>query len=146
MDLTQLQKLTRRPKKRLGRGHGSGKVKTSGRGTKGQKARGSMPAGFEGGQSPLVKRLPYLRGKGRNQSAKPKAFPVAVTKLNTLPKGTIVTLETLKKYHIIDEDVSRVKLLGGGKLTVSLTVKVACSKSARDAIEQAGGSVDLSSV
>lgn len=142
MNLSDLPKLVSRPKKRLGRGHGSGKVKTSGRGTKGQKARGTMPPGFEGGQSPLIKRLPYLRGKGRNHSRKPKAFPVAVGKLNTLPKGTIVTLETLKKYRMIGGDVSRVKLLGGGELAVAMTVKVACSKSARETIIAAGGLVE----
>lgn len=142
MKLSNLPKLVRRPKKRLGRGHGSGKVKTSGRGTKGQKARGSMPQGFEGGQSPLFKRLPYLRGKGRNQSSKPKAFPLSLMKLETLPKATVVTLETLKKYRMMGEDVSRVKILGGGTLSVKLTVQVPCSNSAREAIVKAGGSVE----
>lgn len=142
MDLANLPKLVQRSKKRLGRGHGSGKVKTSGRGTKGQKARGTMPPGFEGGQSSLIKRLPYLRGKGRNQSAKPKAFPIAVIKLNDFPKGTIVTLETLKKYRMIGEDVSRVKLLGRGEVSTAFTVKVPCSASAKDAIKKAGGLVE----
>ena len=142
MNLSQLPSLVRRPKKRLGRGHGSGKVKTSGRGTKGQKARRNIPSGFEGGQSPLIKRLPYLRGKGRNQSRKPKAFPVAIGKLNTLPKGTIVTLETLKKYRMIGEYVSVVKFLGGGELTVALTVTLPCSASAKEVIIKAGGSVE----
>ncbi|MBI5621144.1 50S ribosomal protein L15 [Candidatus Gottesmanbacteria bacterium] len=142
MKLHQLPKLVRRPKKRLGRGHGSGKVKTSGRGTKGQKARGSMPRGFEGGQSPITKRLPYLRGKGRNHSQKPKALPIAVERLNRLPKGTVVTLETLGKYDMIDDDVSRVKFLGGGALTVALTVKLPCSVSAKEAVVKAGGSVE----
>ncbi|MEK7543476.1 MAG: 50S ribosomal protein L15 [Patescibacteria group bacterium] len=142
MDLTHLPTLIRRPKKRIGRGHGSGKNKTSGRGTKGQKARGSMPRGFEGGQSPITKRLPYLRGKGRNQSQKPKAFPLPVTNLNALPKGTVVTLETLKKYHMIDERVARVKLLDGGEVSVTLTVKVPCSATAKKAILKAGGSVE----
>lgn len=142
MNLSQLPSLVRRPKKRIGRGHGSGRVKTSGRGTKGQKARGKVRIGFEGGQSPLVKRLPYLRGKGRNHSSKPKAFPIAVTKLNTLPKGTIVSLESLKKYRMIGERVLRVKLLGDGKVSVALTVKVPCSASAKVAILKAGGSVE----
>ncbi len=137
-----LPSIVHRPKKRLGRGHGSGKVKTSGRGTKGQKARGTMPPGFEGGQSPLFKRLPYLRGKGRNQSGKPKAFPLSVTRLNAIPKGTVVTLETLGKYRMIDERVSRVKLLGGGAVLHALTVKLPCSASAKEAIVKAGGSVE----
>lgn len=135
-----LQKIVKRPKKRLGRGHGSGKVKTSGRGTKGQKARGATRIGFEGGQLPLIKRLPLLRGKGRNSSQSNKAYPLAVEKLNTLPTGTTVTLETLKKYHMIDTATTRVKLLGSGKVTVKLTVAVSYSKSAQRAIEKAGGS------
>lgn len=142
MNLSQLPSLVRRPKKRLGRGHGSGKVKTSGRGTKGQKARGKVRMGFEGGQSSLAKRLPYLRGKGRNHSSNPKAFPIAVTQLNTLPKGTIVSLETLKKYRMIGGRVLRVKLLGSGVVSVALVIKVPCSASAKEAIIKAGGSVE----
>jgi len=136
-----LQKIVRRPKKRLGRGHGSGKVKTSGRGTKGQKARGATRIGFEGGQLPLIKRLPLLRGKGRNSSQSGKAFPLSVEKLNTIPASTTVTLETLKKYHMIDSADPRVKLLGNGKVTVKLVVAVPCSKRAASAIEKAGGSI-----
>ena len=142
MNLSQLPSLVRRPRKRLGRGHGSGKVKTSGRGTKGQKARGKVRMGFEGGQSSLVKRLPYLRGKGRNHSSKPKAFPIAISSLNVLPKGTIVSLETLKKYRMIDESVLRVKLLGRGVVPLALIIKVPCSVSAKEAIIKAGGSVE----
>lgn len=141
MNLSQLPSLVRRPKKRIGRGHGSGKVKTSGRGQKGQKARRNIPSGFEGGQSPLIKRLPFLRGKSRNQSRKPKAFPVAVGKLNTLTKGTVVTLETLRKYRMIGEYVSVVKLLAGGELTVALKVTLPCSSSAKKVIIKAGGTV-----
>lgn len=142
MNLSELPSLVRRPKKRIGRGHGSGRVKTSGRGTKGQKARGKVRIGFEGGQSPLVKRLPYLRGKGRNHSSKPKAFPIEVAKLNGFPKGTIVSLESLRKHHVIGERVLRVKLLGGGNLSVALIIKVPCSTSAKVAILKAGGSVE----
>lgn len=142
MNLSELPKIVRRSGKRIGRGHGSGRVKTSGRGTKGQKARGKVRIGFEGGQSPLVKRLPYLRGKGRNHSSLEKSFPISTFSLNTLPKGTIVSLESLKKYHMIGDKVVRVKLLGGGKVSVALTVKVPCSASAKVAILKAGGSVE----
>ena len=142
MNLSELPKAVKRPSRRIGRGHGSGRVKTSGRGTKGQKARGKVRIGFEGGQSALVKRLPYLRGKGRNHSSKPKAFPIPVTKLNTLPKGTVVSLESLKKYRMIGDRVLRVKLLGGGKVSVALMIKVPCSSSAKEAIIKAGGSVE----
>ena len=137
----QLMKLVRRPKKRLGRGHGSGKVKTSGRGTKGQRARGKIRIGFEGGQLPLIKRLPLLRGKDRNNSRGAKAYPLSVDRLNTLPEGTTVSLETLRKYHMIDSAVTKVKVLGGKALTVKLTVQVPVSKSAQKAIEKAGGSI-----
>ncbi len=133
--------IVQRGKKRLGRGHGSGKVKTSGRGTKGQKSRDSIHIGFEGGQLPLIKRLPLLRGKGRNGSQLGKAYPLSVEKLNTIPAGTSVTLETLKKYHMIDNATARVKVLGNGKVTVKLEVAVPCSKSAASAIEKAGGEV-----
>ena len=142
MKLSALSSITKRPKKRIGRGHGSGKVKTSGRGTKGQNARNSRPQGFEGGQLALIKRLPLLRGKDRNGSQKMKAFPLSVERLAELPKGTTVSLATLLKYHMIGGSVKRVKLLGKGKITHALTVAVPCSKSARRSIEQAGGTVE----
>lgn len=134
-------KIVARSKKRLGRGHGSGKVKTSGRGTKGQRARGKIRMGFEGGQLALIKRLPLLRGKDRNKGLTGKAFPVSIEKLKKLPEGTVVSLETLVKYHMIDAAISRVKILGSGKLTVKLEVKVPVSRSARASIEKAGGSI-----
>jgi len=142
MKLSQLHTIVKRPKKRVGRGHGSGKVKTAGRGTKGQNARGHMPIGFEGGQSPLIKRLPLLRGKLRNHSQNVKAFPVQVKTLNGLPKGTSVTLATLKKYHMIDTQITRVKILGKGTVGHPLSVTVPCSASARSAIEKSGGTVE----
>ncbi len=141
MDLSKLPSIVRRTKKRLGRGHGSGKVKTSGRGTKGQKARGRIPRGFEGGQLALIKRLPLLRGKGRNKSLSVKPFPVQVSALNAIPAGTKVTLETLAKYSMIDASVSRVKVLGNGTVSHTLDVQVPCSAAARKAIEKAGGTV-----
>ncbi len=141
MNGLELPKIVRRPKKRLGRGHGSGKVKTSGRGTKGQKARGSMPMGFEGGQLSLIKRLPLLRGKGKNASYKKIVYEIQTTQLNQLPKGTRVTLETLRKNSIITKDASQVKIIGGGQLTVQLTVEVPCSAGAGKAIEKAGGTI-----
>ncbi len=139
MNFSNLPKIVERPKKRVGRGHGSGKVKTSGRGTKGQKARGTIRPGFEGGQLALIKRLPYLRGKGRNASQKPKAYPVATSALNSLPGGSTVTLELLKKHGIIHAKVTRVKILGSADLTHALKVTVPCSLSAKKSIEKAGG-------
>ena len=141
IEATHLMKIVQRGRKRLGRGHGSGKVKTSGRGTKGQNARGTVRIGFEGGQLPLIKRLPLTRGKGRNGSQLGKAYPVDVETLNTLAAGTTVTLETLKKYHMIDTACTRVKILGSGNVSVKLIVAVPCSKSAQAAIEKAGGAL-----
>lgn len=137
----KLPKIVEVKKKRLGRGHGSGKVKTSGRGTKGQKARGSMPIGFEGGQLPMIRRLPFLRGKTRNRSFSQKPFPLALAKLAALPTGTHVTADVLVKHHIIHQNVQKVKVLGSAALSPKLTVELPCSKSAAKAIEKAGGSV-----
>lgn len=141
MKLNKLPKITHKSKKRVGRGYGSGKAKTAGRGTKGQKARSKVKKGFEGGQVQLIKRLPYLRGKGRNQSQKEKALPVSVKELNRLPTNSKVTLELLKKHSIISADVRSVKILGSEKVTKKLSVTVPCSKQAKDGIHKAGGTV-----
>ncbi len=143
MKLHELKKTVAKTKKRIGRGHGSGRVKTAGRGTKGQNARGTMRLDFEGGQLALTKRLPLLRGKLRNKGIQEKAFPLSVEKLATLPKGSEVTVELLKKHNIIPGTVTRIKLLGGGTLSVPLTVSIPASRSAREQIEQAGGKLTV---
>lgn len=137
MNFSDLPGLVGRSKRRVGRGHGSGRVKTSGRGTKGQKARGSISMGFEGGQSPLIKRLPYLRGKGRNASQKKLVVAIDISKLNGLPPHSVVDLSTLIKHHIVDKDTKHVKIIGNSKLSVSLTVTVPTSKGAKKSIEKA---------
>lgn len=139
--LSHLPKITSRRKKRLGRGHGSGKVKTSGRGTKGQKARDSIRPGFEGGQLQLIKRLPVLRGKGKNASQQVKAVALPVANLSTLGENTKVTLAVLLKAGFIGSDVRKVKLVGKGPLSVKLNVEVPASKVAAKAIVKAGGTV-----
>ncbi len=139
--LSHLKKIKRRTKKRVGRGHGSGKVKTAGRGTKGQKARGNVHLGFEGGQLPLIKRLPLLRGKDRNKSRQLTTFALPLTSLGSMAKGTVVDIALLRKEHLIKKDTVRVKVLGKAKITVPLTVKLPCSASARESIEKAGGQV-----
>ncbi|MEK7074061.1 MAG: 50S ribosomal protein L15 [Patescibacteria group bacterium] len=130
-----------RSKKRLGRGHGSGRGKTAGRGTKGQKARGTIPPHFEGGQLSVMKRLPFLRGKQRNKSLQTKPTTIATGLLSVFPAGSVVTMDLLKKKELIMEGVSKVKILSGGNLTVALTVSVPCSASAKKLIEKAGGKV-----
>lgn len=113
MKLHKLPTLVKTKMKRLGRGHGSGRGKTSGRGTKGQKARGTVPRDFEGGQLALTKRFPLLRGKTRNKSQKPYTVTLRVSRLTIMDALSKVTLETLKKYGIVDKTVSKVKLVRG---------------------------------
>jgi len=144
MNLTSIVSITKKSKRRVGQGHGSGRVKTAGRGMKGQKARNSVPLGFEGGAPPLTKRLPFLRGKGKNKPFKNKPFIINVGLLNDLPKGTVVDVETLAKYKLVDLELAKkdgVKLLGKGSLTCALTVKVAVSRGAVEKIKKAGGDV-----
>jgi len=138
---TQLQKIVEKGKKRIGRGHGSGKVKTGGRGQKGQKARGGVRYGFEGGQNMLHHRLPFLRGKSRNDSQKPTVAEVQVDALSALPKGTEVTLEVLKKHGLVEINHTHAKIIGNKPVSVALTVLVPCSKGAGDSITKAGGSI-----
>ena len=140
MNLSKLKRLVTREQKRLGRGHGSGKVKTSGRGQKGQKARGTIPPGFEGGQLALIKRLPFLRGKGRNKSRVAQALVLPVSALNVMTQSP-VTVESLRKLSLVAPGVTRVKIVAGGTLKKALTVQLPCSLSAQKAIEAAGGRV-----
>lgn len=134
-------KQTERSKKRLGQGHGSGRGKTAGRGTKGQKARNKVTKWFEGGQLPSVRRFPMIRGKGKNHSQKIAAFAISLEKLSVFSDGSEVTLATLNQHGIIDDGVSQVKILGNGTIDKKLNVKVPCSKSAAKAIVAAGGTV-----
>lgn len=141
--LSTLPKTTTKSKKRIGRGHGSGKVKTSGRGTKGQNARGHMPLAFEGGQLSIIKRLPFLRGKGKNKSMTEKPFIVNIKQLKQFKDGTKITLELLKKADIINIGNNNVKILGSDNIKARLTVSLPCSKNAKASIEKAGGTVQV---
>jgi large subunit ribosomal protein L15 len=144
MNLGNLEKTTTKKKKRVGLGHGSGRGKTAGRGTKGQKARGDVPLDFEGGALPLIKRLPFLRGKGKNKPLQRDPFVINVGALNVFPKNTDVDLENLAKFGLIKLEDARkngVKILGDGDLKVALNVKLPVSKGAGDKIKKAGGQV-----
>ena len=143
MEISQLPKITKRNKKRLGRGSSSGRGKTSGRGTKGQKARGKVKFGYEGGQLPLIRRLPMRRGRGRNVSFKKKPLVLNLKYLNLLKPNAVVDLELLLKEGLVakGEEKYGVKILGEGKLEKVLTVKIPCSKGAAKKIELAGGKV-----
>lgn len=140
MSAIQLPSITVRTKKRIGRGHGSGKVKTAGRGTKGQNARDHMPIGFEGGQLSLTKRLPLLRGKLRNKSRQGYVTIVQLKDIAALPAG-VISRESLVKHNIVPGDAGRIKILGVMKLERAYTVHVACSKGSMKAITDAGGKV-----
>lgn len=144
MKLNSLPKTVKNKKRRVGRGVGSGRGKTSGRGTKGQKARSKVRKGFEGGQLSLLKRLPFKRGKNRNPSFKNKPIIVNIKYLNLLPQGSLVTIKTLIKHRIVKDNDARnfgVKILGDGDLEKKLNVSVPCSRSAAKKIKDAGGSV-----
>ncbi len=145
MNILDIQKLKTKKKRRIGQGHGSGRGKTAGRGTKGQKARGDVPLDFEGGNLPLIKRLPFLRGKGKNKSFKAQPLIVNVEDLKVFEKNAVVDVETLAQHNLVKlEDVNKhagVKILGDGDLEVPLTVKVRVSKGAEEKIKKAGGTV-----
>ncbi|MCR5846202.1 MAG: 50S ribosomal protein L15 [bacterium] len=132
-------------RKRVGRGPGSGHGKTAGRGMNGQKSRsgGGKRAGFEGGQTPLARRLPKLPGF-RNINRVEYA-PVNVGRLEQkFEDGDVVNAETLVEKGIIKNTRTLVKVLGDGELTKSLTVNVdKVSESAAKKIEAAGGKVEL---
>lgn len=146
MKLHNLVKTTAKKKRRLGQGHGSGRGKTGGRGTKGQKARNKVPIYFEGGAVSLIKRLPFRRGKGRNKVFKKGPIILNVKALNLLPKGSIVDLKTLVQNHLVEEKDAKiygVKILGEGDINISLTIKLPISKNASEKIKKAGGTVEL---
>jgi large subunit ribosomal protein L15 len=133
----------KRERMRVGRGEGSGKGKTSGRGTKGQQARGGYhkKLGFEGGQMPLHRRLPK---KGFTNIFAKDFEVINLARLADLAAGSVVTAETLKEAGIIGRIGEHgVKILGQGDLGVALHVRVAkLSRSASDKILAAGGTVE----
>lgn len=144
MKLENLPKTTEEKKKRLGQGHGSGRGKTAGRGTRGQKARNKIPLDFEGGALPLIKRLPFMRGKGKNKAFR-KRIIVNLKALNFLKKDSIVDLHTLIKNKIVREKDARtygVKILGDGEILIPLTIKLPISKRAALKVEKIGGKIE----
>ncbi len=112
MDLSTLQSVISKQKKRVGRGYGSGKAKTAGRGTKGQLARGTTRPGFEGGQLPLIKRLPFRRGFG-NTSRYVKPLAINAARLSAIPAGSMVSPETLVKHGLVPASYrGEIKVIG----------------------------------
>ena len=139
-----------RPKKRLGRGIGSGKGKTSGRGVKGQKSRSGVAIkSFEGGQMPLYRRLPK---RGFNPINKKKIAKINLDQLQNfvdkkrIDTSNLINLESLKKNNIINKTCLKFKILGNGNLTSKIDIEVDYSSiSAKEKIESLGGVLKIKS-
>jgi large subunit ribosomal protein L15 len=135
---------SRKPSRRVGRGHGSGRGKTAGRGTKGQKSRagGNLPAWFEGGQTPLHIRTPKLHGfKNRDRV---EYTPLNLGRLGEVAKGTLVTPDVLAHDGLIHDTKHPVKILGVGDAPAGITIHAhGFSRSALDKLAAAGSSVQL---
>ena len=129
-------------RKRVGRGDGSGNGTYSGRGSKGQKQRGSVPFLFEGGQLPLIKRLPHMRGF--TNIFRVESTPVNIEILEQFKVGSDVTVEKLVSIGAVRKKNARVKILGNGQLTKKLNVIAhGFSKHAKQKIEDAGGTATV---
>lgn len=134
---------SRKKRKRLGCGEGSGHGGTCTKGTKGLKARsgGKVPPWFEGGQMPLQRRVPK---RGFVSHSRTEYQVVNLDRLSKLDAGVEVTPESLHERRLVRSRRRPVKILGTGEISISLKVKVhAISKKARERVEQAGGSVEL---
>lgn len=144
MKLNNLEKTIHRSDKRIGRGIGSGKGKTGGRGMKGQKARGKIPASFIGGSLPLYKKLPFVRGWG-NKKANAKPIVLTLSDLNIFKVNAQINIASLVEMKLISAKQAAkkgIKILNKGELTVKgLTVEVPVSQEAKSKIETAGGKV-----
>ena len=135
-------------KMRVGRGIGSGKGKTSGRGIKGQKSRSGVAIkSFEGGQMPLYRRLPK---RGFNPIKKDKVAKINLDKIQSLIENKKIkvdekiNLEKLKKEKIINKSYSNFKILGSGEINHKLDIEVnSLSKAAKNKIEKAGGTIKI---
>ena len=145
MKLHELQPAegSRKVRNRVGRGTSSGNGKTSGRGQKGQKARsgGGVRLGFEGGQTPLFRRLPK---RGFTSVNRKEYAVINLDVLNRFEDGTEVTPVALVEAGIVKNEKAGIKVLGNGSLDKKLTVKAAkFSKHAQETIEAAGGSIEV---
>lgn len=142
MKLHEVIKVKSKPSRRLGRGIGSGKGKTAGRGTKGQKARGKIPLAFTGGLA-TFKKLPKRRGSGnRKVSNKPRLIDLG--KLEIFKPNSVIDAEQLIKAKLINENDTRsgIKILAKGEITRALIIKLPVSKKVREKIGKAGGKVE----
>lgn len=144
MKLNNLVKIVAKKSKRLGRGHASGKGKTSSRGAKGQKSKERIKTGFEGGQLRLIKRLPFKRGVG-NPTRKTRLKIFNLEDFADWESNSVIDRESLLKRNLINEKEknSPIKILGTGDLQKIFIVKLPTSQSAKEKIEEAGGKVEL---
>ncbi|NUF97673.1 50S ribosomal protein L15 [Lactobacillus mellis] len=134
---------SRRSRKRVGRGTSSGYGKTAGRGQKGQLARsgGKTRLGFEGGQMPLFRRMPK---RGFNNINRREYAIINLDDLNQFRAGSEVNARVLLEAGVIKKELSGIKLLANGELKKKLTVKVnKVSKAAKEAVEAAGGTIEV---
>jgi len=144
MKIHELELSSPTQRKRVGRGIGSGRGKTAGRGTKGQNARtgGGVRPGFEGGQNPLSKRLPKKRGFVPLSQVHYQI--ISLSSLERLESGATADASTLAANGLIKHADRRVKLLATGTLTKKLTVKVhGASAKAKVAVEAVGGTIEV---
>jgi large subunit ribosomal protein L15 len=133
---------SRTERTRVGRGISAGKGKTAGRGTKGQRARSKVRPGFEGGQNPIIKRMPFKRGF--TNIFKTEYEVVNVKQLDALDVEGTITPETLHRAGIVRGADDLVKILGDGEISKAVHVRAhKFSQSARDKIEAAGGTVEV---
>lgn len=142
MFLSDLPKSTIKSKKRLGRGYGSGVGgHTVGRGQKGQKTRGKIPLWFEGGQLPIVRRTPYIKGKHRFQVIKPQPIVINLDFLNKFTKNTVIDAALLVKDLKLNEKKAKggFKIVATGKLEKSLQINIPATSGAVELIKKAGG-------
>jgi len=141
MRLNTLKPGSRKPRKRVGRGHAAGQGKTCGRGEKGQHARsgGYHKVGFEGGQMPLHRRLPKV---GFVSRSKGDTVELRLHEL-ALPEDDVVNIDSLKRAGVITNHAKRVKVIASGKIEKAVrTQGLAVTPGARKAIEAAGGTIE----
>ena len=134
---------SKKSSRRIGRGHGSGWGKTAGKGHKGQNARsgGGVRPGFEGGQMPLQRRIPK---RGFNNIFAKKVISINVSDLEKFGEGSVIDINELVNMGLVKRSFDKIKILGNGELTKSLTVKAHMfSKSAVEKIQAAGGKAEV---
>lgn len=132
--------------KRKGQGHAAGQGKTAGRGTKGEGSRSGQGGNLyrQGGNLPFYRRLPFIRGEGFTPPNRVEYNEINIDQLAELPAGTEVTPEFLASTKLLHKPKNPIAVLGRGEINVALKIRVQrVTKSAREKIEAAGGSVEI---